>query len=188
MHEELAQHLLADALKIFRNNQRLGERAMAQLRDEDFFRAIDLESNSVAVIVKHVAGNMRSRWTDFLTADGEKPDRARDSEFVLDEGTTRADVLRWWDEGWRLVFAAVEPLRPEDLMRTVSIRGEPHTVVEAVNRQIAHYAQHVGQIIFLAKHLRAGEWQTLSIARGKSEAFNASLTDGGAASDTSRRG
>ena len=175
MHEELAKHYLADALKIFRNNKRLGEKAMAQLSDEELFRAIDAESNSVAVIVKHLAGNMRSRWTDFLTADGEKPTRDRDSEFVLDEGTTRAEVLRWWDEGWRLVFAAVEPLRPEDLMRTVSIRGEPHTVVEAVNRQIAHYAQHVGQIVFLAKHLRAGEWQTLSIARGKSEAFNESM-------------
>lgn len=183
----LGAHFLADAVKMFRNQKRLGEKAMAQLSDEDLFRAIDAESNSVAVIVKHLAGNMRSRWTDFLTADGEKPTRDRDSEFVLGEGTTRAEVLRWWEDGWSVVFAAVEPLRPEDLMRAVSIRGEPHTVVEAVNRQIAHYAQHVGQIIFLAKHLRSSEWQTLSIARGESGAFNASLAGGGGASAGTKR-
>lgn len=176
MDSQLGKHYLADALKIFRNQKRLGEKAMGQLADEDVFRAIDAESNSVAVIVKHLAGNMRSRWTDFLTADGEKPTRDRDSEFVLDERTTRADVSRWWEDGWRLVFAAVEPLGPDDLMRTVSIRGEPHTVVEAINRQLAHYAQHVGQIIFLAKHLRSSEWETLSIARAKSEAFNESMS------------
>ena len=175
MDSQLGAHFLEDALKMFRNQKRLGGRAMGQLADDDVFRAIDAEANSVAVIVKHLAGNMRSRWTDFLTADGEKPTRDRDSEFVLDEGTTRAEVLRWWEDGWGVVFAAVEPLRPEDLMRTVSIRGEPHTVVEAVNRQIAHYAQHVGQIIFLAKHLRSSEWQTLSIARGESGAFNESM-------------
>jgi len=175
MHEDLAKHFLADALKTFRSNKRLGEKAMAQLSDAELFRAIDAEANSVAVIVRHMAGNMRSRWTDFLTADGEKADRARDSEFILDEGTTRADVVRWWEDGWRLVFDAIEPLQPDDLMRTVSIRGEPHTVVEAINRQVAHYAQHVGQIIFLAKHLRSSEWQTLSIARGASETFNESM-------------
>jgi hypothetical protein len=175
MHEGLAGHYLADALKIFRSNKRLGERAMAQLSDEEMFRSIDAEANSVAVIVKHLAGNMRSRWTDFLTADGEKPDRNRDAEFVLDEATTREQVMRWWEEGWRAVFAAVEPLGPEDLLRRVSIRGEPHTVVEAVNRQLAHYAQHVGQIVFLAKHLKSSGWETLSIARGQSEKFNESL-------------
>ncbi len=175
MHEELAKHFLADALKVFRSQKRLGERAMEQLADDDVFRVIDAEANSVAVIVRHMAGNMRSRWTDFLTTDGEKPDRARDSEFILDASVTRADVMRWWDDGWRLVFDAIEPLQPDDLMRTVSIRGEPHTVLEAVNRQIAHYAQHVGQIIFLAKHLRSSEWQTLSIARAKSDAFNESM-------------
>jgi len=175
---ELAGHYLADALKIFRANKQLGERAMEQLSDEQLFVAIDVESNSVAVIVKHLAGNMRSRWTDFLTTDGEKPDRDRDSEFVLDENTSRADVMRWWEDGWRVVFGAIEPLRAEDLMRRVSIRGEPHTVVEAINRQLSHYAQHVGQIIFLAKHLRASGWQTLSIARGASQKFNESMRGG----------
>jgi hypothetical protein len=175
MQEELGKHFLEDALKVFRNYKRLGERAMGQLADEQFFVALDPESNSVAVLVKHMAGNMRSRWTDFLTTDGEKPDRDRDSEFVLDAGTTRADVLRWWEEGWRVVFGAVEPLAPGDLLRRVPIRGEPHTVVEAINRQLTHYAHHVGQIVFLAKHLRSAEWETLSIARGKSEAFNRSM-------------
>ena len=175
MNEQLATHYLADALKIFRSNKQLGERAMEQLSDEQFFTAIDAEANSVAVIVKHLAGNMRSRWTDFLTTDGETPDRDRDSVFVLDANTSRADVLRWWEEGWRVVFDAIEPLRAEDLMRRVPIRGEPHTVVEAINRQLSHYAQHVGQIAFLAKHLRSSDWQTLSIARGASAKFNASM-------------
>jgi hypothetical protein len=175
MEEDLGRHYLADALKIFRSNKQLAERAIAQLADDELFVAIDAEANSVAVIVRHLAGNMRSRWTDFLTSDGEKPDRDRDSEFVLDERTSREDVLRWWEEGWRVVFAAVEPLRPEDLLRRVPIRGEPHTVVEAINRQLSHYAQHVGQIVFLAKHLKSSDWQTLSIARGQSGKFNASM-------------
>jgi hypothetical protein len=175
MEEDLGRHYLADALKIFRGNKQLAERAIAQLSEEQLFAAIDAEANSVAVIVKHLAGNMRSRWTDFLTSDGEKPDRDRDSEFVLDANTTRAEVLRWWEEGWRVVFGAIEPLRPEDLLREVSIRGEPHTVVEAINRQLSHYAQHVGQIVFLAKHLKSSDWQTLSIARGQSAKFNASM-------------
>ncbi len=179
MHEDLGQHFIADALKVFRNYKGLGERAMAQLADEQLFIAPDAESNSVAVVVKHLGGNMRSRWTDFLTTDGEKPDRDRDSEFVVDDGTTRAEVMRWWEEGWRVVFEAVEPLRPEDLLRRVTIRGEPHTVVEAINRQLTHYAYHVGQIVFLAKHLRSSEWETLSIARGASEKFNATLRGGG---------
>ena len=175
MEEDLGRHYLADALKIFRSNKRLAERAIAQLSDDELFAAIDAEANSVAVIVRHLAGNMRSRWTDFLTTDGEKPDRDRDSEFVIDENTSREDVLRWWEDGWRAVFGAVEPLRAEDLLRRVAIRGEPHTVVEAINRQLSHYAQHVGQIVFLAKHLRSSDWQTLSIARGQSGKFNASM-------------
>ena len=175
MEEELGRHYLADALKVFRTYKRSAERAMEQLSDEELFVAIDAEANSVAVIVKHLAGNMRSRWTDFLTTDGEKPDRDRDSEFVIDGQTSRDDVMRWWEDGWRVVFDAVEPLRPEDLLRSVAIRGEPHTVVEAINRQLSHYAQHVGQIIFLAKHLKSSDWQTLSIARGQSGKFNASM-------------
>ncbi len=116
---------------------------------------LDPESNSVAIIVKHLAGNMRSRSTDFLTSDGEKPDRHRDQEFELSPETTRAEIMRWWESGWACVFSAIEALRPEDVQRTVTIRGEPHTVLQAINRQLAHYAYHVGQIVFLAKHLRS---------------------------------
>jgi len=168
---DLATHYLDETRRQMRGHKRMGEGAMSQLKDEDFFVTLDPESNSVAIIVKHLAGNMRSRFTDFLTTDGEKPDRFRDQEFELTPATTRADVMKWWDEGWACVFAAIDPLKPEDVMRIVPIRGEPHTVLQAVNRQIAHYAQHIGQIVFLAKHLRSSEWKTLSIARGRSEEF-----------------
>ena len=168
---EVSKHYLEEARRQMRGHKRMGEGAMAQLRDEDFFVTLDPESNSVAILVKHLAGNMRSRFTDFLTADGEKPDRYRDREFELTPATTRADVMKWWEEGWARVFAAIDPLKPEDVMRTVTIRGEPHTVLQAINRQIAHYAQHIGQIVFLAKHLRSSEWKTLSIPRGKSEEY-----------------
>jgi hypothetical protein len=145
---------------------------MSQLSDQDFFVTLDREANSVAVLVKHIAGNMRSRFTDFLTSDGEKPNRFRDREFELSPATTRAEVMTWWEEGWACVFSAIDPLKADDVMRTVTIRGEPHTVLQAINRQIAHYAQHIGQIVFLAKHVRSSEWKTLSIPRGKSEEFN----------------
>jgi len=168
---EVSEHYLEEVRRQFRGHKRMGEGAMAQLRDEDFFVTLDPESNSVAILVKHLAGNMRSRFTDFLTSDGEKPDRFRDQEFELTAATTRADVMNWWKEGWGCVLAAIDALKPEDVMRTVTIRGEPHTVLQAINRQIAHYAQHIGQIVFLAKHLRSSEWQTLSIPRGKSEEF-----------------
>jgi hypothetical protein len=177
MNEELAKHYLEDALKVFRNYKKLGDKAMAQLSDEEMFRALDAEMNSVALNVKHIAGNMRSRWTDFLTTDGEKPDRDRDSEFVIDENVTRADVLRWWEDGWRTVFAAIEPLRAEDVMREVTIRSEPHTVLMAINRQFTHYAYHIGQIVFLAKHYKSEAWQSLSIPRNKSQAFNQEMQD-----------
>ena len=169
----LAQDYLAQSKAVFRMYKALGERAMAQLAsDDELFRALDPESNSVAVIVKHLRGNMRSRWTDFLTADGEKPDRRRDEEFEMRDGLGRADVLAWWEEGWGHVFAALDALGEDDLTRTVTIRGEPHTVVQAIQRQIAHYASHVGQIVFLCKHLRSASWQTLSIARGGSEEYD----------------
>jgi len=168
---EVSAHYLDEARRQMRGHKRMGEGAMAQLKDENFFVTLDPESNSVAILVKHLAGNMRSRFTDFLTTDGEKPDRFRDQEFDLTPATTRADVMKWWEEGWACVFAAIEPLKPEDVMRIVPIRGEPHTVLQAVNRQIAHYAQHIGQIVLLAKHLRSSEWKTLSIARGRSEEF-----------------
>jgi hypothetical protein len=170
----LAEHYLKDALHEFRKSKRLGEGAMAQLEDRELFVAVDPESNSVTVIVKHIAGNMRSRWTDFLTTDGEKADRNRDDEFIIGDRMTRADVMQIWEEGWACVFHAVESLAPSDLSRTITIRGEAHTVMQAINRQLTHYAQHVGQIIFLAKHLESSAWQTLSIARGQSSAYNQS--------------
>lgn len=167
----LAAHYLDEAARQFRGHKRMAEAAMAQLKDEDFFVTLDPESNSVAILVKHLAGNMRSRFTGFLTSDGEKPDRFRDQEFILKPETTRAEVMDWWEKGWRCVFGAIEELRPENVMHTVYIRQEPHTVLQAMNRQIAHYAQHIGQIVFLAKHVRSSEWKTLSIPRGKSEEF-----------------
>ena len=144
---------------------------MAQLNDDEFFIALDEEANSIAVLVKHLAGNMRSRFVDFLSSDGEKPDRHRDQEFAIGAGTTREEVMRWWEAGWGHVFAALESLKPEDVMKTVTVRGEPHTVLQAIIRQIAHYAQHIGQMVFLAKHFRSSEWKTLSIPRGQSEEF-----------------
>jgi hypothetical protein len=168
---DAASHYLEEARKQLRGHKRMAEAAMAQLKDEDFFVTLDPEANSIAIIVKHLAGNMRSRFTDFLTSDGEKADRFRDREFQVTPATTHAEVLAWWEEGWKCVFTAIDPLKPEDLMRQVTIRGEPHTVLQAINRQIAHYAQHIGQIVFLAKHLKSSQWKTLSIPRGKSEEY-----------------
>jgi hypothetical protein len=173
---DVAAHYLDEARRQMRGHKRLAEGAMAQLRDDELFITLDPDANSVAVVVKHMAGNMRSRFTDFLTTDGEKPDRHRDQEFEVTATTTRSEVMTWWEEGWARVFGAIESLEPEDLMRTVTIRGEPHTVLQAINRQIAHYAQHVGQIVFLAKHIRSSKWKTLSIPRGKSEELNAKLS------------
>jgi len=150
---------------------------MAQVTDEQLFATIDRESNSIAIIVKHLTGNMRSRWTDFLTSDGEKPTRNRDSEFT-DPADTRADLLRDWEQGWACVFSAIEPLTDADLGRTVMIRGEAHSVVQAINRQLAHYPMHVGQIILLAKHYAGARWQTLSVARNRSAEFNRKVAAG----------
>jgi Protein of unknown function (DUF1572) len=166
---------LEDAVRQFHGQKKLAEKALAQVTDEDFFRKPDPESNSVALIVKHLAGNMRSRWTDFLTSDGEKADRRRDSEFEMEGGDTRADLMRRWNEGWRVTFTAVEALTPADLVRSVLIRDEPHLVLKAINRQLTHYAHHIGQIVFLAKHLAGPRWKTLSIPRGKSEEVNAAM-------------
>jgi hypothetical protein len=169
---ELASHYLEESRRQFRGYKRLGEGALAQMKDEELLVTLDPESNSAALIVKHLAGNMRSRFTDFLTSDGEKPDRHRDQEFELPSETTRAIVMQWWEAGWSCVFSALEPLQPEDVQRTVTIRGEPHTVLQAINRQLAHYAYHVGQIVFLAKHFRSQDWKSLSVPRGKSEEVN----------------
>jgi hypothetical protein len=170
--EDLAAHYLEEARRQFRGHKRLGEGAMAQLRDEELFVMLDKEANSIAILVKHLAGNMRSRFTDFLSSDGEKPDRNRYQEFELTKNATRADLMRCWEEGWACVFAAIDSLKPQDVTRTVFIREEPHSVLQAINRQIAHYAYHCGQIVFLAKHLRSSEWKSLSVPRGMSEEFN----------------
>jgi hypothetical protein len=168
---DLASHYLDEIRRQMRGHKRMAESAMAQLEDKDFFATVDPESNSIAILVKHIAGNARSRFTDFLTTDGEKPDRFRDREFELTGQTTREEVMRWWEQGWTHVFTTLDALKPEDVLRTVSIRQEPHTVLQALNRALAHYAQHTGQIVFLAKHLRSKEWKSLSIPRGQSEAY-----------------
>jgi hypothetical protein len=168
---DLATHYLDEAHRQFRGHKRLAEGAMAQLKDHELFLALDPESNSIALIVKHMAGNMRSRFTDFLITDGEKPDRYRDQEFELSPTTTRADLTKMWEEGWTRLFSTIEALKPEDIMRKVTVRGEPHTVLQAINRQIAHYAYHTGQIVFIAKHIRSSKWKSLSIPRGKSEDY-----------------
>ena len=166
-----------DARSIFRQYKLLGERAILQVSDDQLFASLDEESNSIAIIVKHITGNMRSRWTDFLTTDGEKPSRNRDSEFV-DPPATREALMGEWEDGWACVFRAIEPLTDADLARTVTIRGEAHSVMQAINRQLAHYPMHVGQIILLAKHYAGGQWQTLSVARNKSAEFNRKVTVG----------
>jgi Protein of unknown function (DUF1572) len=173
--QSIGQHYLDDALYTFRYYKQLAERAFAQISDEDFFRTIDEESNSIAVNIKHMAGNMLSRWTDFLTSDGEKPERNRDMEFVMLPETTKDDMVAYWQKGWKCTFAAVEPLKADDLMHTVTIRGQDHTVIQAINRQMAHYAYHVGQIVYLAKHFKSADWQSLSVPKNKSAEFTARM-------------
>ncbi len=175
---DLAAHYLDEIRRQMRGHRRMGEAAINQLNDTELFTLIDPESNSVAILVKHIAGNARSRFTNFLTTDGEKPDRFRDREFEVSATTTREEVMRWWEEGWSRVFSTLDSLKPEDLTRTVTIRQEPHTVMQALSRALAHYAQHIGQIVFLAKHLRSKEWKTLSIPRGKSEEYKAGSPKG----------
>lgn len=171
MNDTLAQLYLEDTAALFRRQKRLADRAMAQIDDEAFFALLDAEANSVAVLVKHMAGNMRSRWTDFLTSDGEKPDRNRDSEFVIEPGQDRAWLLARWEEGWQILLDTIDSLTAADLGRTVTIRSEPHSVLKAINRQLDHYSYHTGQIVLLCKHY-APEWRTLSIPKGGSAAFN----------------
>src|SRR6516225_11794422 len=166
---------LDEAFRSLRGHKRLADGAISQLTDEQFFAAPDAESNSVAVIVKHMAGNMRSRFTDFLTTDGEKPDRNRDREFLVHTNAKRDEVLAAWEQNWQLVFDTINSLGPGDLDRTVTIRGEPHSVLQAINRQVTHYAYHVGQIVYLAKHWKGADWKTLSIPKGQSEQFNTEM-------------
>jgi hypothetical protein len=170
--KSLAMEYLADALSSFRAYKKLADKAIDQTRDDELFVTLDEESNSIAVVVKHMAGNMISRWTDFLTTDGEKPDRHRDMEFVIKPGTTRDEVLAYWERGWKRVFDAIEPLTADDFDKTVNIRGQAHTIVQAINRQLTHYSYHVGQIVFLAKHFRSTEWKSLSVPKNRSAEFN----------------
>ena len=167
---------LEDALAMFRQYKAQAEAAMEQVSDQQLFAALDEEMNSIGIVVKHMAGNMRSRWTDFLTSDGEKPDRNRDAEFETPP-TTRRELLEKWEEGWRYVFAALEPLGDADVSRTVTIRSEPHSVMQAINRQIAHYSYHIGQIVFLAKHFAAANWRAITVPRGKSKQFTAAVKE-----------
>ena len=171
MAHQFSTLYIEDSVALFRYYKKMVEGAMGQVSDEQLFSVLDEEMNSIAIIAKHMAGNMRSRWTDFLTSDGEKSNRNRDTEFV-EPPSTREDLMRIWNEGWDLVFHALEPLTNADLERTVSIRGEPHSVMQAINRQIAHYSYHCGQIVFLAKHFKASDWKSLSVPRNKSVDFN----------------
>jgi uncharacterized damage-inducible protein DinB len=177
MAHKFSTSYLEDSISLFRYYKQLAERAMEQLSDEQLFAALDGEMNSVAIIAKHMAGNMRSRWTDFLTSDGEKPNRNRDSEFV-EPPRNRPELIKMWNQGWDWVFAALEPLSDADLERKVTIRGEPHSVMQAINRQIAHYAHHVGQIVFLAKHYKGRDWKSLSVPRNRSGEFNCKVLAG----------
>ncbi len=168
---------IQDSLELFRYYKKLAERAMEQVTDQQLFASLDPESNSIAIVVKHMAGNMRSRWTDFLATDGEKPNRDRDTEFEQPPATRDA-LMQSWEEGWALVFSAVEPLTEADLSRTVTIRGEAHSVMQAINRQVAHYSLHIGQIVLLAKHLGQDHWQSLTVPRNRSAEFNQRVASG----------
>ena len=174
--KEIIQNYHADAVQSFRNYKKMAERAMEQVNDEEFFTAIDAEANSIAVVVKHIAGNLVSRWSEFLTTDGEKPTRDRDAEFEIREDSRDA-LMEYWERGWKTLFDNIESLTPEDFSRTVTIRGQTHTIVEALNRQLSHYAYHIGQIVLLAKHFKSSEWQTLSIPKNRSAEFNKFLTE-----------
>ena len=177
MAHQFSTSYLEDSISLLRHYKKLAEGAMEQVSDDELFQAFDEEMNSIAIIAKHMAGNMRSRWTDFLTSDGEKPNRNRDSEFV-DPPSTRAELMKMWNQGWDQVFEALEPLSDADMERKITIRGEPHSVMQAINRQIAHYAYHVGQIVFLAKHIKGSDWKSLSVPKNKSGEFNSKVLTG----------
>ena len=177
MAHEFTASYIKDSIDLFQYYKRLGDGALQQAPDEALHATLDAESNSIATIVKHMTGNMRSRWTDFLTTDGEKPDRHRDTEFETPP-KTRAELMALWEANWKLVFDALAPLTESDLARTVPIRREPHSVMQAINRQLGHYAYHVGQIVYLAKHFAGPEWNTLTVPRRKSAEYNAKVASG----------
>ena len=170
-NKEIIEIYLSETAEAFRSHKKLAERAMEQISDEEFFKTIDAEANSIAAITKHIGGNLRSRWRNFLTTDGEKSDRNRDSEFVTD-GDTRTSIMQFWENGFQTLFDSLQSLTAEDLGKTVQIRGEDFTVVKAINRAGMHTASHIGQIQFLAKYFRSSEWETLSVPRNKSAEFN----------------
>jgi|SRR5215831_825590 len=169
---DIAAVFLDNAQKEFHQLKGHADKALAQVDDSRFFATLDAESNSIAIMVRHITGNLFSRWRNFLTEDGEKADRHRDTEFEIPESATRAQLMDAWERGWALLFEELGKLRPEDVGRTVTIRSEPHTVIAAVHRQLTHYGSHIGQIVYLAKHLAGADWRTLSVPRGKSEEFN----------------
>lgn len=175
MEDRVRNEYLLDCAETFRKYKRMADTALARVTDEQFFAALDAESNSPAVLVKHMAGNLRSRWSDLLTSDGEKPDRDRDGEFEVRDGDSRAALLEAWEAGWALVSRTLDELTPADLERGVRIRGEPHSLTQALNRQMTHAAYHAGQIVFLAKHFQSGAWESLSVPRGQSGQFNAAM-------------
>jgi hypothetical protein len=173
MPDGFAAHYLNDAIHQFRSLKALAEGAIAQIDEHDLFTTLDEEANSIAVLLKHMAGSMRTRWAGFPATAEDAPTRNRDSEFTMAEEDTKAELSERWEAGWQYLFAALEPLTPEDMTKTVQIRGKPLSVMEAINRQLTHYAYHVGQIVFLAKHFRSRTWQSLSIPRGQSDEFTA---------------
>lgn len=180
MAHQFTTAYVKDSIDLFRYYKRMADRAIEQCPDEGLFATLDAESNSVSILVKHLSGNMRSRWPDFLTSDGEKPDRNRDTEFE-DPPKSRAELVAMWERGWKYLFDALEGLKEEDLTRTVTIRTEPHSVMQAINRQVAHYSNHVGQILFAAKHFtvaKTGKWTSLSVPRGQSKTFTADVAAG----------
>lgn len=175
MSHTSGSNYLHSCIKEFKGIKTLGDKSFSQIKDEDFFKSPDTESNSIAVIVRHLSGNMISRWTDFLTTDGEKPDRNRDEEFEKLFYTDKDDIIARWEKGWNCLFDALESLNESDLIKTVFIRNQKHTVTEAINRQLTHYAYHIGQIVYLAKHFMSANWKSLSIPIGKSDEFNKKL-------------
>ncbi|MFZ0313814.1 MAG: DinB family protein [Candidatus Korobacteraceae bacterium] len=172
---DLGTHYLDEVFRGLRGHKRLADDSIAQLSDQQFFAQPDPESNSVAIIVKHMAGNLRSRFTNFLTTDGEKPDRHRDEEFLTPSDTSRDQLLQWWEQNWQLLFDTINSLQPGDLERSVTIRGQKHSVLQALNRAVSHCAYHTGQITFLAKHWKGSDWKSLSVPKGQSEQFNAKM-------------
>jgi uncharacterized damage-inducible protein DinB len=176
MTNQIIENYLSDAIQSFRNYKKLAERALEQVSDEEFFKQIDEESNSLAIIVKHIAGNLKSRWTHFLTSDGEKDFRDRDSEFIA-EGDTRESLMAFWEEGWEIIFNELGALKAEDFSKTITIRQQSHTICEAINRQLTHYAYHIGQVTFLAKHFRSTDWKNLSVPKNKSSQFNSFMAE-----------